>query len=296
MLRPAVLLAAALALTAPPAARADLPDGEWVDRALLRLKARGLRPFPVYSEVPHQGRLNLNDGKLFGNVRILMPAGFDLVTTTTGSGGPIEERERVRPGWQPMAPIGLRSNYVFVNCGWSVITAEGHRLRPGDYVTYNGSALVTGTLRRPDPVRVEPRDTIREQAAGRLSEALFSLGVKDIEAARKLFKEVIREYPDTTSAERAMLKLQEIGEAGPVPPPARSAKALADVVPESVFAKGDYETRDDAAARILSLVKVLKSSGQEKRAAEVLRGLIDRYPGTKSAQKARGLLDTLASR
>jgi len=291
MVRSAVLLVAALALAIPSAARADLPDADWVDKALLRLKARGLRPIPMYSEVPHQGRLDLNDGKVFGNVRILMPKGFELVTTTTGSGGQIESRERVRPGWQPLVAMDLRSNFVFVNCGWSVITAEGHRLRPGDYVTHNGSKLVPGTLRGPDPVRVEPRDALREQAGERLSEALFSLGVKDIEAARTLFKEVIREYPDTTSAERAMAKLQAIGESGPVP-----AGAAVDFVPESVFARGEYESAEDAAARVLSTARFLKSSGQDKKAAEVVRGLIERYPGTKSARKARGMLDTLAAK
>jgi TolA-binding protein len=41
---------------------------------------------------------------------------------------------------------------------------------------------------------------------------------------------------------------------------------------------------------------VLKSSGQEKKAAEVLRGLVERYPATASAKKARGMLDTLAAK
>jgi hypothetical protein len=289
MMRPVFLLVAAVAVAVPPAARADLPDADWVDRALLRLKARGLRPIPVYSEVPHQGRLDLNDGKVFGTVRILLPKGYERITTTSTSSGTVTTREPLKPGWQPLVGMDPRTNEVFVNCGWSVVTAEGHRLRPGDYVTYNGSKLVMGTLRGPDPVRREPRDTLREQAAERLSEALFSLGVKDVEAARTLFREVIREYPDTTSAERAVAKLQGLGESGP-------GRAPLDFVPESVFAKGDSESAEAAAARVLSTARFLKSSGQEEKAAEVVRGLIERYPGTKSAKRAREMLDALSAK
>jgi Tetratricopeptide repeat len=283
--------AVALLLAVPAAGRADLPDHEFQDRAQIQLRKLHLVPFPIYSQVPGKGYVGLNDGKVTwtGGARVYVPPGDYTRTDLTSFDGLLVTRVQVR-GWQSDGLFDPVPGMAFVNVGWSVVTAGSEALRKGEYVVYEGGGFVKGSLRPPDPVRVEPRDTNREKASELLAEAFFKLNVQDLVAARATFRTVALEYSDTPAADRAVAALQRIGESGP-----RKSAGYDDPgrVPEAIFTKADGQSDHDAASHLVSLAIVYRASNQPARAKTVLRGLLDRYPDSAAAARARRVLDGL---
>jgi hypothetical protein len=284
-----------LVLTAPTVVRADHPDHEFMDRVQLQLKKLDRVPFPIYSQVPNEGFVRLNGGKVYwgGGARVFVPPRWLKRTEVASRGGAREEFIEVR-GWQSDQFLDPIKGMAFVNVGWSAVTADTEILRKGDYVVYDGKQFVKGSLRPPE--RVEPRDTDREKASDLLSEAFFSLNVKDYEAARSAFKAVVRDYPDTTSAERAVAVLGRIGESGPIKAAAPAAAVEdSDAAPASVFVKEDGQSDVEAAEYLLSLAQAHRGVGRPRQAEAVVRGLLDRYPDTKAAARGRVMLAGLAA-
>lgn len=285
-----------LVLAASPA-RADFADTDAMDKYCLMLKKRDLNPFPICNEKTGKGSVFLNNREVYWTdaTKVYIPGSRYVIVSET-SQGEIVSIEIVKAGWKVGGRFAVKTGDVFVNVGPSKIEFDGEWLRKGEYVHFDGTNLVRGSLRDPDPIRIEPRDTNREKAADLFSEAVFAESTGDYSNARAKFREVALTYPETTSGERALAALHRIGESGPVKGPARIAKELPldpDSVPDSVFEKQDGQTADEAAEYLLSLGKLCKSLNHRKQAFIVLRGLIDRYPATKAAAKAVTTLGTL---
>jgi hypothetical protein len=292
-----IVLMTVVAGVFPIRARAEFADQEALGKFCLMLKKQHLNPFPICNDKTGKGSIYLNDGKVCwtDSAKVHLPGGKYVLTTET-SQGKIVSVEHVKAGWKLGGRLEAKAGDVFVNVGVSKIEFEGEQLRLGEYVLFDGTKLVRGSLRPPDPVRVEPRDTNRDKAAALLDEAVFTEGVGDYAGARVKYREVALTYPDTTSGERALAALGRIGEKGPPNAPAKKTGELlpdSETVPDSVFVKEDGQSDEDAAAALLALGKTCKGLNQLKKSRTVLLGLVERYPGTKAARKAIAMLETM---